>query len=71
MFDLDRFIEDCRAAVAADPSHKTAREVVARAVSDPPRCLPRSASRQQRRGRRRSTVRRDIDDPQRRLGRRA
>jgi predicted metal-dependent enzyme (double-stranded beta helix superfamily) len=35
MFDLDRFIEDCRAAVAADLSHKGAREVVARAVSDP------------------------------------
>ena len=35
MFDLDRFIEDCRAAVRADPTHKAAREVVARAVSDP------------------------------------
>ncbi|MGH7053300.1 MAG: hypothetical protein ACREFK_08305 [Stellaceae bacterium] len=35
MFDLDRFIEDCRAAVAADPSPKSAREVLARAVSDP------------------------------------
>src|SRR5688572_3415625 len=35
MFDLDRFIEDCRDAVKADPSHKTAREVVARAVADP------------------------------------
>ncbi len=35
MFDPDRFIEDCRTAVAADPTHKTAREVVARAVSDP------------------------------------
>jgi predicted metal-dependent enzyme (double-stranded beta helix superfamily) len=35
MFDLDRFIEECRGAVAADPSHKTVREVVARAVSDP------------------------------------
>ncbi|HYF06801.1 MAG TPA: hypothetical protein VD970_04225 [Acetobacteraceae bacterium] len=35
MFDLDRFIEECRAAVAADPTHKSAREVVARAVSDP------------------------------------
>lgn len=35
MFDLDRFIEDCRAAVAADPTHKAAREVVARAVADP------------------------------------
>jgi len=35
MFDRDRFIEDCRAAIKSDPSHKTMREVVARAVSDP------------------------------------
>ena len=35
MFDLDRFIADCRDAVAADPTHKVAREVVARAVSEP------------------------------------
>jgi predicted metal-dependent enzyme (double-stranded beta helix superfamily) len=35
MFELDRFIADCRAAVGADPTHKSAREVVARAVSDP------------------------------------
>src|SRR6185369_8684264 len=35
MFDLDRFIEECRGAVAADPSHKAVREVVARAVADP------------------------------------
>jgi predicted metal-dependent enzyme (double-stranded beta helix superfamily) len=35
VFDLDRFIEDCRTALAADPSHKSVREVVARAVSDP------------------------------------
>ena len=35
MFDLDRFIADCRDAVSADPTHKAAREVVARAVSDP------------------------------------
>ncbi len=35
MFDLERFIEDCRAAVAEDPSHKAAREVVARAVAEP------------------------------------
>jgi len=33
--DLERFVEDCRAAHAADPSHKAVREVVARAVSDP------------------------------------
>ena len=35
MFDLDRFIEDCRAAVRDDSSHKTAREVLARANADP------------------------------------
>jgi predicted metal-dependent enzyme (double-stranded beta helix superfamily) len=35
MFDLQEFIEDCQAAVAADDSHKAAREVVARAVADP------------------------------------
>jgi predicted metal-dependent enzyme (double-stranded beta helix superfamily) len=35
MFDLDRFIADCRDAVAGDPSHKAVREVIARAVSDP------------------------------------
>ena len=35
MFDLDQFIADCRAALAADASHKLVREVVARAVSDP------------------------------------
>lgn len=35
MFDLDQFIADCRAALAADRSHKLVREVVARAVSDP------------------------------------
>jgi predicted metal-dependent enzyme (double-stranded beta helix superfamily) len=35
LFDLDRFIADCCDAVAGDPSHKAAREVVARAVSEP------------------------------------
>jgi len=35
MFDLDRFFADCQDAVAADPSHKLVREVVARAVSEP------------------------------------
>lgn len=35
MFDLDRFIEDCRQAVAQDATHKAAKEVVARAVSEP------------------------------------
>jgi predicted metal-dependent enzyme (double-stranded beta helix superfamily) len=35
MFELERFIEDCRAALAEDASHKAVREVVARAVADP------------------------------------
>jgi predicted metal-dependent enzyme (double-stranded beta helix superfamily) len=35
MFDLDRFIADCRAARTADPSHGAAREVLARAVAEP------------------------------------
>jgi len=35
MFELDRFIADCRAAVGADATHKGVREVVARAVSAP------------------------------------
>jgi predicted metal-dependent enzyme (double-stranded beta helix superfamily) len=35
MFDREQFIADCRAAVAADPSHKAVREVVVRAVSEP------------------------------------
>jgi predicted metal-dependent enzyme (double-stranded beta helix superfamily) len=35
MFELNQFISDCRAATATDKSHKSVREVVARAVSDP------------------------------------
>jgi hypothetical protein len=31
LFDVDRFIADCRAAVAPDSSHRAAREVPARA----------------------------------------
>jgi predicted metal-dependent enzyme (double-stranded beta helix superfamily) len=34
-FDLDRFLADCEAAVATDPSHKSVREVVARTVREP------------------------------------
>jgi len=34
MFNLDQFIADCLAALAADHSHKLVHEVVARAVSD-------------------------------------
>jgi predicted metal-dependent enzyme (double-stranded beta helix superfamily) len=39
VFELDRFIEDCRAAVGADPTHKSVREVVARAVAEPTNVL--------------------------------
>ena len=35
MFEVEQFVADCRAAHAADPTHKGVREVVARAVSDP------------------------------------
>src|SRR5690349_20980087 len=35
MFELEQFVADCRAALAADPSHVLVREVVNRAVSDP------------------------------------
>jgi predicted metal-dependent enzyme (double-stranded beta helix superfamily) len=35
MFDLDRFVDDCRAALAEDSSHRAVREVVACAVADP------------------------------------
>jgi predicted metal-dependent enzyme (double-stranded beta helix superfamily) len=35
MFDLERFIEECRRARTEDPSHKPMCEVVARAVAEP------------------------------------
>lgn len=35
MFEREQFIADCRAAVKEDDSHKTVREIVERAVSDP------------------------------------
>jgi predicted metal-dependent enzyme (double-stranded beta helix superfamily) len=35
MFDLERFVADCRAALAEDGSHRAVREVLARAVTDP------------------------------------
>lgn len=35
VFDLDRFIEDCRKARAADESHMAVRELVARACGEP------------------------------------
>lgn len=35
MFEVNRFVSECRAAVDEDPTHVSVREVVARAVSDP------------------------------------
>ena len=35
MFDIDTFIADCREAVYKDPTHKSAAEIVRRALSDP------------------------------------
>jgi predicted metal-dependent enzyme (double-stranded beta helix superfamily) len=35
MFDVDCFIAECRAALAADPSQELVREAVSRAVSEP------------------------------------
>jgi predicted metal-dependent enzyme (double-stranded beta helix superfamily) len=35
MFDVERFIADCRAALVEDATHKSVREIVARAVSNP------------------------------------
>ena len=35
MFDREQFVADCQAAIAADPSHKSVREVLARAVREP------------------------------------
>jgi predicted metal-dependent enzyme (double-stranded beta helix superfamily) len=35
MFDLERFTTDCRAALNDDASHKSVREVLARAVAEP------------------------------------
>ena len=34
-FELGRFVEDCRAVLREDASHRLVREVVARAVADP------------------------------------
>ena len=35
MFDLERFIADCHAAIGAESPHRAVCEVVARAVADP------------------------------------
>ena len=39
MFDKDRFIEDCRAALKESNAHAAIRELVAKAVSDPAQLL--------------------------------
>ena len=39
VLELDQFIADCRAAITADKSQKFVREVVTRALSDPPAVL--------------------------------
>ena len=39
MLDLGNFVEDCRAAVRRDPSHRGVAEVVAKAMSDPSQVL--------------------------------
>ena len=39
MFKLEQFISDCRAALRQEPSQSSVREVVARAVSEPPSVL--------------------------------
>ncbi|MGE0700873.1 MAG: hypothetical protein AB7O57_17375 [Hyphomicrobiaceae bacterium] len=35
MLNLDHFVEDCRKAVAADPTHRSTLEIMQRAFSDP------------------------------------
>lgn len=40
-FDLDQFVMDCRAALKEDSTHLSAREAVARAVSEPSAVLAR------------------------------
>jgi predicted metal-dependent enzyme (double-stranded beta helix superfamily) len=39
MFDKDRFIEDCRAAIKSADARAQIRELVARAVSEPPQVI--------------------------------
>ncbi len=39
MFETERFVEDCRTALAEDESHRAVREVLARVVSEPDEVL--------------------------------
>lgn len=41
MFDLDAFVTECRAALAADPTFEAMRKIVVRAVSDPSSIIER------------------------------
>ncbi len=36
MFDLEKFVDECRTAVKADPTHRTTHEIVKRAFDDIP-----------------------------------
>ena len=49
MFDLDRFVADCREANAENDAHKAIQELAARAVSDP-RALMQGLGEPQRAG---------------------
>src|SRR5260370_31620603 len=44
MFEVDRFVDDCRAAFAAESTYKAIREVLARAMSEPRRSSEGSVS---------------------------
>ena len=66
MFDIDRFVADCRAALA-ERSSEAIRDVVRRAVAEPED--PRSPGRTERRQRRRGVPGRGPHDPECRLGR--
>jgi hypothetical protein len=48
MFDRDRFVAECRDAVATDRSHKAAREVIVRAISEPAAVLRRTSKEPRR-----------------------
>lgn len=39
MFDLERFVSDCRDAVRVDPTHKAVSDIVERAMSEPSEVL--------------------------------
>ena len=45
VFDVERFVTDCRGAFAADSSHKAIHEIVARAMSEPSAVLKGPANR--------------------------